>query len=194
MHLKSFDVHEQFSLIFAVITSLASLLTLLTLFASIYYDPVFFFACRMTYCAWVLASIVFNIAVYLVITWKLHRMTIKKNGKSQLPESSQLIIDRIKYYPLCQVIARIGASWYEISYGFGFGTTIYDTDNMDSTQLTSLYLFAISTSFAGIGELCGHLFIICSSFLPFVRIFLDLSKDSTGCLRTLESNDAMSSI
>lgn len=99
------------------------------------------------------ASIALNIVIYLVLFAVLNPYIRCHRGLAECDETLLLLsqlTSRLAYYPIVQVITRVGASWWEYQYGF-------QPDAFDSTgafpldKQIALYLYAISAASAGLG-------------------------------------------
>lgn len=93
-----------------------------------------------------IASICLNILIYFIMRLKIYRQ-----NKTSTVDSDPIkaLAFRMAYYPIVQVICRIGAAWYEFSYGYAqsFG----DTSMMPALQQASLVLYTLTLPSAGLG-------------------------------------------
>jgi len=80
-----------------------------------------------------------------------------------------VLVQRLLYYPVVQVISRFGLSWFELEYGFAFG--LYDGS---STRFAVLCLAAAAAPCCALGYL-----IIFLKMQPRAWLFL-LSRVTTG--------------
>ena len=97
---------------------------------------------------WVrIGSIVFNVVVHGLISLKLNRMGYAIGGAAA-EDPVRVLASRIKYYPIVQIVTRIGAAWYEYAYGF---ETDSFSEHMSATQQVALYFYAACVPSAGIG-------------------------------------------
>ena len=150
LYLTSFNVYGYFKIFF--ISIMIPSLTLASLNV-IYYDSNETKLYFTDFYYWLrIGSIVFNIAVHGIITYKLNRMGFeKKNGDNTVPiqrDPVRVLASRLKYYPIVQIITRIGAAWYEAVYGYD--TESFD-NHMDVTQKISFFLYAVFVPSAGFG-------------------------------------------
>jgi hypothetical protein len=65
----------------------------------------------------------FNLAAYIAMAIAIRRYTSSMVTVSHQMKAIQVLVDRLKYYPIVQIISRIGPSWYEIEYGYNFTAT-----------------------------------------------------------------------
>lgn len=66
-----------------------------------------------------LLSIIFNIIPYIYMSYLIQRSSSRniQGRRSQSPQEKaiEVLVDRLKYYPLIQALARIGPTWYEVN-------------------------------------------------------------------------------
>ncbi len=66
-------------------------------------------------------SVCFNVLVYVSVSTKLYSKSIQQSvAVGPLRELSS----RLKYYPICQVVTRIPACFYQLYYGFSTATFV----------------------------------------------------------------------
>lgn len=87
-----------------------------------------------------LLSIAFNIFAYSATSYKVYSM-----GLSEL-EAVSMVVTRLKYYPLVQILARAAPTYYEALYEVN-----YIDNNFSTSQKIALYLYSLSIPAAGIG-------------------------------------------
>ena len=87
-------------------------------------------------------SIIFNIALFLLIMQKLYVLLHEpipekiRHSKDETAATTHqdnpvyVLVMRLQYYCIVQTISRLGASWYQLQYGFNADS--YDS-NRDST-------------------------------------------------------------
>ncbi len=144
LNLQSFNVYGYFKIFFIAIMVPSLALAVLNI---IFYDPSFEHSILTNFYYWLrIGSIVFNIAVHALISVKLSRMGFDKNSRKQDPV--RVLASRLKYYPIVQIVTRVGAAWYEAAYGYN--TESFD-NNMNATQKTSFLLYAVCVPSAGLG-------------------------------------------
>jgi len=122
--------------------------------AAVDWHPVFF---KLYY--WIrFVSILVNVTAWVVVSRKLAVMgfaapaadgrQLSKNSRARnLVHPVTVLAGRLKWYPIVQMASRVGAAWYEITYGDSAST--YKTPTQAHT--IALVLFAIFTPLAGIG-------------------------------------------
>lgn len=146
-NLRSFDIYAHYPLFAAAI--FAPSLALAILVVHYYGKEPYFEAFNQVY-YWVrIGSILFNILIHGLISYKLDRMGYRERGAARTDDPVRELASRIKYYPIVQIISRAGAAWYELAYGFD--TDSYSKRDMGVTQAVSLFFFAICVPTAGIG-------------------------------------------
>lgn len=116
-------------------------------------------------------SIIVNITTYLVILLKIGKMATASdasNPNTNLTSRFSLqairnnnnpvyvLAMRLQYYCIVQTLTRLGASWYQLQYGFG---ATYHEDSASTLQTISLFSEVILTPSAGIGYLIVFLCI-----------------------------------
>jgi len=95
-------------------------------------------------------SIVFNIGSYAVLVYKLNQLdkTPRVTSlKSSASDPLRALANRFKYYPIVQVLSRVGVAWYEELYGHGY---TYDADESLSKRI-SFFLYVLTLPSAGLG-------------------------------------------
>lgn len=106
-------------------------------------------------------SVIANIILMILIFYQLSKL----NSLSNTSENSQkfhsinpiyLLSMRLIYYCLIQTISRIGASWYQLQYGYGHN---YHHETASTIQTVAYLLEYILTPSAGIGYLIVFLMI-----------------------------------
>ncbi len=151
-NLHSFDVYGYFKIFFFSIMIPSIALAILDV---VYYDNAPIYNVLKNFYYWLrIASIVFNIIVHGMISFKLSRMGFSEETKRQDPV--RVLASRLKYYPIVQVVTRVGAAWYEAAYGFD--TQTFD-DKMGVKQQVSLYFYAICVPSAGLGYFLVFLWV-----------------------------------
>lgn len=103
-----------------------------------------------------IASIVYNIIVFLLTVRLVHRIVgdKPKDKRNNYENALSLIVDRSKYFWVVQFICRAGASVWELRYGYGG----YNGEG-GPERFTSAFFFALLTPSASVGYLI--IFILC---------------------------------
>lgn len=115
------------------------------------------YACLLTYYTLRLVSILFNVIVYTLIWHKLKELGISGNPDEQGNiHPLHVLSTRLIYYPVIQVVSRLGATWYEAAYVID--SHPYNSSS-SSLQTISLFCFAILTPIAGILYLAAFLYL-----------------------------------
>lgn len=107
-------------------------------------------------------SVVLNILPYTYMSYLLHIAKIKSSGreKSIQEKAIEALVERLKFYPLIQALARIFPSWYELTYGYD-----YVSATMSSQQYAMTCAVALFLPLASIGNLIAFLIMQPKSFL-----------------------------
>jgi hypothetical protein len=86
--------------------------------------------------------ILFNFLVYVVISINLYRL-----GNAEIYGPLRELSRRFKYYPICQILTRIPACFYQFTYGYG--TEDYSSPKSKS-EMTALLFYCLTVPAAGI--------------------------------------------
>ncbi len=125
------------------------------------------------------ASILFNITIQGLISYKLHLMGFSSTPKQQHHPSSssysvasaasaaakdpiRVLSSRLKYYPIVQIITRSGAMWYQLQYGDRWNN-VGDTGAF--MQILSLCFYSVCLPSAGLGYFIVFLIVQPSAYL-----------------------------
>jgi hypothetical protein len=85
------------------------------------------------------------------------RLQIRKFGSDAASFSAITeLTSRLKHYVVVQTVTRIGATWYQLQYGFG---STYDSNEATTMQTVSVFFELILTPAAGVGYLVVFLCI-----------------------------------
>lgn len=105
-------------------------------------------------------SICINLAVYLFLLLKIGNMRYSPLTRPLLSTESgnnyttydvmTTLTKRLLFYCVVQTITRIGATWYQLQWGFG--SYNYDIDNPSTWQLVAVFTEAVLSPLAGVGE------------------------------------------
>jgi hypothetical protein len=110
-----------------------------------------------------LASIAFNAFAYFATSYKVYSM-----GLSEL-EAVAMVVTRLKYYPLVQIIVRAAPTYYEAMYDISTVKNSFKT-----SQIIALCFYSASIPAAGIG-----FFIVFLVVEPHAYTFLKSNWAST---------------
>ncbi len=216
IHLESFDIKRHYwkVLIANVFVSL-SLASVVTTYYLLNDDnnnaELVFYWLRI-------ASIAFNLIIYIITTIYLQEVYfdtrfLTSPTKANMPAKSTattrsslqpmdyhtmlrvqtrdlllVLSNRLKYYPVVQIISLAGAAWWEYRYGF-------ETDSFDNTSFTigkeaSLYLFTFCSPTAGAGYFIVFLLVqplVYERLRKLVKQFL-ISIHCYRCCISLKNN------
>ena len=165
--LRSFNINEHFFMMSSGITIVSLLLGVIivaTLDTSGGKDfLIFYYWFRF-------ASIMVNV----IVTYLIHRKCQQMGFGAQGHHPVTVLAKRLKCYPIVQTVARIGASWYELFYGFGSDS--YKEAEHGTVQLkVALLCYAFFTPIAGIGFFLIFLLMQPSAYDAFRDRFLHCS-------------------
>jgi hypothetical protein len=105
-----------------------------------------------------LFSIILNVLFVSLTYYEIRRITSgKTNRLSSTERSIHTLSMRLFYYPVVQIISRIGIAWYEFSYGYdsssnGNGMN-FNPPQTSNTQFAAQCMLAITMPLASIGYL-----------------------------------------
>jgi hypothetical protein len=105
-----------------------------------------------------LFSIILNVLFVSLTYYEIRRITSgKTNRLSSTEKSIHTLSMRLFYYPVVQIISRIGIAWYEFSYGYdsssnGNGMN-FNPPQTSNTQFAAQCMLAITMPVASIGYL-----------------------------------------
>ncbi len=68
-------------------------------------------------------SIFVNFVLLAYIYYRLRLITNTKGVQTVPDKAIRSLVNRLKYYPIVQVISRLGYAWYEQSYGFNYAVS-----------------------------------------------------------------------
>jgi hypothetical protein len=188
---------------FAVVIFVPSLIVAALVVAYYGQYPMFEIANQVYY--WVrIGSILFNIIIHCLISYKLNAMgfqhTDRKSGSGSFSthrdDPVRVLASRIKYYPIVQIVSRAGAAWYELAYGFD--TDSYSAD-LSLTQTISLYFYGICVPTAGIGYFLVFLIVQPAAYEHLMKAFRHVYRRVFCCTccydddsRNTQSRDSFS--
>ncbi len=146
-----------FSLTMAIVT---------IVFDSLHVNTPLYF-CVFLYYVIRLVSILLNIIIYTILWHKLKELGISGKASEQgYLHPLWVLSNRLMYYPVIQVVSRVGAAWYEAAY-------VLDSKPYDSSsppqQTASLFCFAILTPIAGILYLAAFLYLQPQAYDSFIE-------------------------
>lgn len=145
---KLLDVLKNKS-IFMAIANIPSVLICIPYFVYVQTaDPYQFYISLMGYFYIRLISIFLIVITCILTIYSARKITISKMKYEQSIESQAIwaLARRLLYYPIVQVIARFGFSWFEMMYGFDFSVTA-----VSNLEFAVLCVIAITTPFGGVG-------------------------------------------
>lgn len=147
-NLRSFDIYSYYHKFAAAIFIPSLILACLVVG---YYGQQPYFGVFNEIYYWIrIASILFNVLIHGLISYKLSKMGYRERGVvGGQDDPVRVLASRIKYYPVVQIVARAGAAWYEFAYGFE--TDSYSRKHMGTTQTVALFFYALCVPTAGIG-------------------------------------------
>jgi hypothetical protein len=167
---RSVDIHSNYQYYFLFATLPATIISILEGIyvrhhgsTAVFYS---YFILRST-------SVIGNLILFLIISSQLYRLHTAspstRNDPSKPPSSPfpspssssfnhpiYVLSMRLIYYCLVQTVTRVGASWYQLHYGYGH---TYHHESASSLQTTAYLLEYILTPSAGIGYLIVFLAI-----------------------------------
>jgi hypothetical protein len=114
-------------------------------FSSYSYDVLYFW--------FRLSSIVFNVGVWCLSYYILSTPEMKSSAVYGV---LCVLIDKIKYYPIVQVVTRAGAAWYEYNYGT-YGVDFSNCEEPGPVEAISAMMCFVLTPSAGIGYFMVYL-------------------------------------
>ncbi len=98
-------------------------------------------------------SIIVNIIVYIAVRWKLNRMSRSAPYDIAIPRKKRdpifCLAERLKYYPLAQIVCRVGAWIWELAYGH-FKSDYKIPLPLDTKGQFCLYLYVSTNPLAGV--------------------------------------------
>lgn len=104
------------------------------------------------------SSIIFNFVCYGYCTYRMHQMDMFRNSPARSSNADKAITElvrRLKYYPLVQVVSRLGASWFIFDYGYDQNPL----DNTDTRMFASQVMYALMTVAGAVGFLAIFLYM-----------------------------------
>jgi hypothetical protein len=104
-----------------------------------------------------IGSIVFNMIIYVILSAMLFRRNRGSTPQEKAKDPVRVIANRMKYYPIVQVITRLGVAWYEYKYGHNYS---YSPD-ISTSEKIALFLYVTTLPAAGLGY-----FVIFMSMSP----------------------------
>ena len=108
------------------------------------------FAAEYLYIAFLFASILFNIVAYVYMEYSLRQSNFSAVQRALFATCFK----RLKYYPLIQIFAQFGFTFFEFHYGWDFNTL-----STTNTQHAAHYGIAFTNPFFSIGYLIIFLLI-----------------------------------
>lgn len=126
----------------------------------------FFIVSQVYYWARVL-SIMFNVFAYCGLVYKTFVLENHERTGAVLMNPLKALVRRFKYYPLVQVLARVGVAWHEHSYGHGYE---YHT-HFTAKHSAALFIYVLTLPSAGLGYFLVFIAVCpgmvnCSKFTP----------------------------
>ena len=107
--------------------------------------------------------ILVNIVLAVMITAKVNQMKLREN------DPINALIQRLRYFPVIQIITRFGPCVYEFYYGkISFDSNQFDSTSFTLQKRTFLWLFSLTAPSTGIG---------------FFFVFLMMQPNAYKCLR-----------
>jgi hypothetical protein len=100
-----------------------------------------------------LASIIVNAAGYARVAYKLNAMGA---SKSDCMDPVNILVSRLKYYPILQFLTRLPTAVYELRYGGAF-EDLYEIRSLDQAIL--LYASAATLPLTGLGFFISFLYM-----------------------------------
>ena len=98
-------------------------------------------------------SIIINIIVYVAVKWKLNRMSHNAPYDSTIPRKKRdpiiCLAERLKYYPIAQIVSRVGAWVWESAYGH-FQDNYEIPLPLDAKGQFCLYFYCSTNPLAGV--------------------------------------------
>lgn len=149
------------------------------------------------------ASILFNITIQGLISYKLHLMGFSSTPKQQQQQQSssssvayaasaaakdpiRVLSSRLKYYPIVQIITRSGAMWYQLQYGDNWNN-VGDTGSF--LQILSLCFYSVCLPSAGFGYFIVFLIVQPTAYRHLKKRirnkYLRLKRWLRRCKRTI---------
>jgi hypothetical protein len=175
--LKSFDIKNNLHIILPVVfvpSTICGVLVPVTLYSGEGEDSVAFFVVSSTYGVMRILSIVFNIICYFLLRRKLSMIKKKSPTSMQLAPAIDTplhaLAARFKYYPIIQVLSRIGVSYYENIYGHEYK---FDSSSSLKKKLALLW-YVVSLPSAGLGFFVVFLVVTPGAYRHFRKHILGL--------------------
>lgn len=144
----------------AVIIMVPSLIIGITVGVTVHLENFVFFISSTIYYWTRIGSILFNIVAYITISYEINQRFSQKGDLDPV----NVLATRMKYYPVAQVISRLGVAWYEAVYGHGY----YYSNDMSLQEKTALFLYVSTLPLAGVG---------------YFLIFIHISPGAMACWR-----------
>lgn len=120
----------------------------------------------------------FSIAANFVLgSWSstlIEKMRSKTDRQSASEVSINTLSMRLFYYPLVQMISRIGCSWYELEYGYDFSPKSgfnFNPDHTTDAQFAAQCVMALSMPIASIGYLLIFLLMQPKAYICLMDLF-----------------------
>jgi hypothetical protein len=181
--LRSYDIQSNLHIIVPLIfipSTVCGVLVPTTLFSTSGEDSTSFLVVSHIYGAVRIGSIVFNIVCYFLLRKKLSMIKKKSPTTMQLTPAIDTplhaLAARFKYYPIVQVLSRLGVSYYENIYGHDYE---FDTGSSLKKKIAVLWYVASLPS-AGLGFFVVFLVVTPGAYRCFKRVL--------GCWRGEESD------
>lgn len=134
-----------------------------------------------------LVSIFYNILVYIFITillrlpysislcnWTISDIGLRRKTNDLLV----VLVRRLKYYPIVQVISRVAALVWDVKYGFGQYSW---AQNTSVTEVVVQILYDITNPCAGIGYFVVFLWVQPSAYACFQEMVASCSRCRCCC-------------
>ena len=165
---RSYDLTSNLNAIVLLIfvpSAICGVLFPLTRFSTESEDSMGYIIVFNIYAALRIFSIVFNIVCYFLLKKQLNNIMKMSVGTGQLTPASNTplhaLAARFKYYPIVQVLSRLGVSYYHRVYGLDYN---YDSSSSLEKKLAFLW-YAISYPSAGLGFFIVYLVVTPGAYL-----------------------------
>jgi hypothetical protein len=92
-------------------------------------------------------SILFNVFAYFGLIYKTYILEKHEKTGAVLMNPLKALVRRFKYYPVVQVLARVGVAWHEHVYGHGYEYHPHFT----TKHTAALFIYVLTLPSAGLG-------------------------------------------
>jgi hypothetical protein len=127
-------------------------------------------------------SVILNIITFAIIAFKVYVLDVPSQDPSR-PESEPspnnnsnpvfVLSMRLIYYCIVQTVTRIGASWYQLQYGFGH---TFNDENASAVKKAAYLSEYILTPSAGMGYLMVFLYLQPDAWTVFKSTAIEASN------------------